>query len=172
MGYILLRESMLDSVIRARDRWLAPGGCMFPSHATMYFGAVSYEEDRMSKYNEYMNSFDEWDKFSDEMQRFYGISMSSLTPQYLKEQEDYYIYSALWTELRSEHIIGQPTIIKQLDLNTCTLKDAEAVDPTKFDITVPFPIRVSGFAGELITVSCVKCVSAFDIVSMIVKYTL
>jgi protein arginine N-methyltransferase 1 len=35
MGYFLLRESMLDSVIRARNRWLKPGGAMFPSHATM-----------------------------------------------------------------------------------------------------------------------------------------
>ena len=26
MGYALLYESMLDTVIYARDRWLAPGG--------------------------------------------------------------------------------------------------------------------------------------------------
>ena len=38
MGYFLIRESMLDSVIRARDKWLKPGGAMFPSHATMYLG--------------------------------------------------------------------------------------------------------------------------------------
>ena len=31
MGYFLLRESMFDSVIVARDRWLKPGGAMFPS---------------------------------------------------------------------------------------------------------------------------------------------
>ena len=28
MGYFLLRESMLDSVIVARDKWLKPGGAM------------------------------------------------------------------------------------------------------------------------------------------------
>jgi hypothetical protein len=28
MGYYLLRESMFDSVICARDRWLNPGGVM------------------------------------------------------------------------------------------------------------------------------------------------
>lgn len=34
MGYMLLRESMLDSVIYARDRWLKPGGALYPSSAT------------------------------------------------------------------------------------------------------------------------------------------
>lgn len=41
MGYFLLRESMLDSVIVARDKWLKPDGAMFPSHATLYI-APSY----------------------------------------------------------------------------------------------------------------------------------
>ena len=39
MGYFLLRESMFDSVIVARDRWLKEGGAMFPSHAKMYLRA-------------------------------------------------------------------------------------------------------------------------------------
>lgn len=40
MGYFLLRESMLDSVIRARNKWMKPDGAMFPSHATMLFSAI------------------------------------------------------------------------------------------------------------------------------------
>lgn len=35
MGYFLLRESMLDSVLVARDKFLKPGGAMYPSHANM-----------------------------------------------------------------------------------------------------------------------------------------
>ncbi|KAE8145925.1 S-adenosyl-L-methionine-dependent methyltransferase [Aspergillus avenaceus] len=35
MGYCLLFEAMFDSVIYARDRYLAPGGLMVPSHATL-----------------------------------------------------------------------------------------------------------------------------------------
>ena len=35
MGYFLLYESMLDTVIFARDKWLAPGGAMFPDKAVM-----------------------------------------------------------------------------------------------------------------------------------------
>jgi len=147
MGYILLRESMLDSVIRARDRWLAPGGAMFPSHATMYFSAISYEEDRETKCNEYQSSMRDWRSFLEQMQSLYNVDMSVLTPPFKKEQQDYYIYSGLWTELHSEHVVGQSVVIKHLDLRTCTLKDSECVDPVPFQLTVPFPARVSGFAG-------------------------
>jgi protein arginine N-methyltransferase 1 len=147
MGYFLLRESMLDSVIRARNRWMKSDGCMFPSHATMYFAAISNEDDRETKSNEFMSSLQEWTKFTEEMQEYYGIDMSSLSEPYHKEQVEYYIYSSLWTELRNEHVIGQPTIIKRLNLNKCTLADAVGVSITPYDIMIPFPVRISGFAG-------------------------
>lgn len=35
MGYCLLYESMLNSVLIARDHWLKPGGAMLPDTATM-----------------------------------------------------------------------------------------------------------------------------------------
>jgi protein arginine N-methyltransferase 1 len=147
MGYILLRESMLDSVIRARNKWMKPEGSMFPSHATMYFSAISFEDDREGKYNDYHGSLAEWEKFSGEMSSFYNIDMSSMSEAYKKEQSDYYIYSSLWTELRVEHVIGQPVVIKRMDLNTCTLKDAECVNQVPFEIQIPFPVRVSGYAS-------------------------
>uniref|UniRef100_A0A8C5CLT6 Protein arginine N-methyltransferase 6 n=1 Tax=Gadus morhua TaxID=8049 RepID=A0A8C5CLT6_GADMO len=34
MGYALLHESMLNSVLYARDKWLKPGGLMLPSKIT------------------------------------------------------------------------------------------------------------------------------------------
>lgn len=39
-GYFLLRESMLDSVLVARDRFLKPGGALYPSHARMYLAPI------------------------------------------------------------------------------------------------------------------------------------
>ena len=38
MGYALLYESMLDSVLHARDRFLRPGGVMAPSQCRMMLG--------------------------------------------------------------------------------------------------------------------------------------
>jgi protein arginine N-methyltransferase 3 len=40
MGYALLFESMLDSVLHARDRWLRPGGAVLPDLANLYVAAA------------------------------------------------------------------------------------------------------------------------------------
>lgn len=51
MGYCLLYESMLDTVLYARDKWLVPGGLMFPDRATMYICAIEdseYKEDKIN----------------------------------------------------------------------------------------------------------------------------
>ncbi|KAL3482312.1 S-adenosyl-L-methionine-dependent methyltransferase [Aspergillus californicus] len=44
MGYGLLFEAMFDSVIYARDRYLAPGGIMAPSHATLRIAPLADPE--------------------------------------------------------------------------------------------------------------------------------
>ncbi|XP_043573969.1 protein arginine N-methyltransferase 6 [Chiloscyllium plagiosum] len=41
MGYGLMYESMLRSVLHARDRWLKPGGLLFPCQAELYIAPVS-----------------------------------------------------------------------------------------------------------------------------------
>ena len=41
MGYALLFETMLDTVLRARDRWLKPGGAMLPDVASIYVAGAS-----------------------------------------------------------------------------------------------------------------------------------
>ena len=46
MGYCLLYESMLPSVLWARDRYLAPGGTMMPNHLTMFIQAMEDIDDR------------------------------------------------------------------------------------------------------------------------------
>jgi protein arginine N-methyltransferase 1 len=54
MGYFLLYESMLDTVLFARDKWLAPGGLIFPDKATLYLTAIEdadYKEEKMNFWN-------------------------------------------------------------------------------------------------------------------------
>merc|ERR1719426_143698 len=43
MGHFLLRESMIDSVIFARDKFLKSDGAMYPSHAKMVMAPVRSE---------------------------------------------------------------------------------------------------------------------------------
>jgi type I protein arginine methyltransferase len=51
MGYFLLYESMLDTVLEARDRYLKPGGLIFPDHATLYIAAIEDQEYKEEKIN-------------------------------------------------------------------------------------------------------------------------
>lgn len=44
MGYFLLYESMLDSVLWARDKYLAKGGKMLPDKAQIYVAAIEDEQ--------------------------------------------------------------------------------------------------------------------------------
>jgi type I protein arginine methyltransferase len=75
------------------------------------------------------------------------MDMTVLEPNFIKEQEDYYIFSSLWTELQPHHVLGDPIVIKRLDLNTCTIEDVLGVAQTPIRMEIPFPARCSGFAG-------------------------
>ena len=51
MGYFLLYESMLDTVLEARDRYLKPGGLIFPDSATLFIAAIEDQEYKDEKIN-------------------------------------------------------------------------------------------------------------------------
>ena len=51
MGYCLFYESMLDTVLYARDKWLAPTGLMFPDKATLYVCAIEDRQYKVSNNN-------------------------------------------------------------------------------------------------------------------------
>jgi len=50
MGYFLLYESMLDSVLYARDKYLAPGGRVFPLQSRMFLSTAEDSEFVSAKY--------------------------------------------------------------------------------------------------------------------------
>jgi len=70
MGYALLYENMLGSVLAARDRWLRPGGLLLPSHATLWCAPVTDDERH-----------DDAVRFWDDV---YGIDMRVLAPLALR----------------------------------------------------------------------------------------
>ena len=80
MGYCLLYETMLPTVLYARDRWLAKGGILMPDRASLWATAIGMKflfwkscltlfllEDR--KYKE--SKIDWWDNV-------YGFDMSCM----------------------------------------------------------------------------------------------
>jgi protein arginine N-methyltransferase 1 len=137
MGYFLLRESMLDSVVRARDRLLKPGGVMMPSSATMFWGLLSCEEDRLGKQAELAESLRDWQEFTDETARCYGVDMGCLTPAYKKEQRDYFSLSSQWQEVPGSQVVSEPVALKHFDLYKCTVADVQGVDEAPFAFKIP-----------------------------------
>jgi len=153
MGYFLLRESMLDSVIKARDRFLAPGGHMFPSHATMYWAPITHEQERLARQQEYCTTMQDWYGFKNETREKYALNMECLELQFEQEQRHYYVTTAGWVELWGECVVGAPVVVKEIDLLTCTQPEIAGVDLQPFEcpITTEGPVRMSGFAGWFTT---------------------
>jgi hypothetical protein len=74
MGYFLLRESMLDSVLVARDKFLKPGGAMYPSHCSMVMAPIQSATGQRRQ-ADFENSVEEWGEFMDAMRNFYSVGV-------------------------------------------------------------------------------------------------
>ncbi|ERN09372.1 hypothetical protein AMTRI_Chr09g12440 [Amborella trichopoda] len=127
MGYMLLYESMLSSVITARDRWLKPGGLILPSHATLYMAPITHSD----RYNE---SIEFW-------RNVYGIDMSAMVP--LAKQ-------CAFEEPSVETIIGEnvltwPFVVKHVDCYTVTIVELETIT-AKYKFVSMMQAPLHGFA--------------------------
>lgn len=155
MGYFLLRESMLDSIIRARDKFLKSNtGLMFPSHTTMLWAPVRDEEERKQSANDYSNSMSDWQDFAQTTHTVYGVDMSVLEKDFEREQKEYYLLSSRWSELPGDAVVAEPKVIKHLDMMTCTIEDSRGIPAGYPDATFDFDVDgneftgpISGFAG-------------------------
>jgi len=57
MGYFLLYESMLDSVIWARDHYLVPGGLILPDYVSLSMVAIEDSEYKKEKFEFWNNVY-------------------------------------------------------------------------------------------------------------------
>ncbi|CAM9397452.1 unnamed protein product [Ectocarpus sp. 8 AP-2014] len=140
MGYFLLRESMLDSVVVARDKWLKDTGVMFPSHATMVWAPVDDGDQKYRRDTDYQNSG--WSRIK--KQRESGRKFTKKLVFNLASP-----FPSLSSPPPS-HVCpcGTCARISELDLHTCSLEDTKGLEKTLFS----FPLRdgappVTGFAG-------------------------
>ncbi|GAB68448.1 probable protein arginine N-methyltransferase [Plasmodium cynomolgi strain B] len=58
MGYCLLYENMLDTVLYCRDKWLREGGLLFPDKAYMYMAGIEDSLYREEKFDFWRNCYD------------------------------------------------------------------------------------------------------------------
>merc|ERR1712004_171353 len=112
MGYCLFYESMLDSVLYARDKWLAPDGLMFPDRATLYVTAI---EDRQYK-DDKINWWDD----------VYGFDMSCIRSVALQEP--------LVDVVDKNQVVSNSCLLKEIDIQTCTKDDIPFTSPFHLQI--------------------------------------
>ncbi|XP_057507682.1 protein arginine N-methyltransferase PRMT10-like isoform X1 [Actinidia eriantha] len=146
MGYFLLRESMFDSVICARDRWLKPTGVMYPSNARMWLAPM---RSRLAdqKMSDHEGAMGDWFCFLDETKTYYGVDMSVLTKPFSEEQKKYYLQTSLWNNLHPNQVIGTAAIIKEIDCLTVTVNDILNVRASISSSISAEETRLCGFAG-------------------------
>ncbi|KAH8151194.1 uncharacterized protein LAJ45_04896 [Morchella importuna] len=113
MGYFLLYESMLDTVLLARDKYLAPGGLIFPDKAHIYMAAIEdgdYKEEKIGFWN-----------------NVYGFNFSPLQKTALAEP--------LVDTVEMKAIVTDPGLIFSIDLYTVT--------PAELAFSVPYSLTVT-----------------------------
>ncbi|ELP91880.1 protein arginine N-methyltransferase 1, putative [Entamoeba invadens IP1] len=109
MGYNLLYESMLGSVLYARDKWLVKGGLILPEKCTMYINAI---EDQWF----YDNKVNFW-------RNVYGFNMTPMRAQVLNEP--------LVETLNSSSIVTSDDVLMNIDINTMKYEDQCFTTPFK-----------------------------------------
>lgn len=127
MGYMLLYESMLASIIFARDKWLKPGGLILPSHASLYMAPITNAE-------RYSDSIDFW-------RNVHGINMSPMMPlakQFAFEEPSI-------ETITGENVLTWPSVVMYVDCYTVLVQELESVAATyKFSSMMQAPLH--GFA--------------------------
>ncbi|KAL7425061.1 hypothetical protein Q5752_000749 [Cryptotrichosporon argae] len=113
MGYMLLYESMLDSVLHARDRFLTPDGLMAPSQTRLVITAIT--ADRL------------WRERVDFWRNVYGFNMSGMVNPYFAE--------GLVEVVDADEVVTTECIVRDINTHTAT--------PASLDFTSPFTLTAT-----------------------------
>mmetsp|Transcript_10437 Transcript_10437/g.31904 ORF Transcript_10437/g.31904 Transcript_10437/m.31904 type:complete len:369 (+) Transcript_10437:131-1237(+) len=128
MGYFLFYESMLDTVLYARDKFLKPGGLLFPDKTTLFICGIEDGEYKRYKY-------DFWDQV-------YGVDMS-------------HIKNIALTEPLVDNVNPEQIITDRVPLITV---DISVVKKEELTFAAPFKLRAwrSDFCHALVCFFDVK----------------
>ncbi|PWW74778.1 S-adenosyl-L-methionine-dependent methyltransferase [Tuber magnatum] len=112
MGYLLLYEAMLDSVLFARDKYLAPDGLMVPSECKILIAAM-HDPEHMNDNVNFWN-------------HVYGFSMTAMKERI---REDVTI-----TGLDPSSLASEPVAFCHLPLHTIGISDLTFTKPFQLGI--------------------------------------
>eukprot|EP00762_Andalucia_godoyi_P005286 ANDGO_06813.mRNA.1 putative protein arginine N-methyltransferase 6 len=125
MGFYLVHENMLPSVIYARDHFLKQGGALYPSKAVLFCAPVDLEQVFQEKIYFWK------DVAGFDMSPFVQHAVESLTSQ------------PLIKELEGSALRGTPQVVDTFDLRTVTLEDVELIS-SNVALHVFYPTVIHG----------------------------
>ncbi|KAL2613108.1 hypothetical protein R1flu_024800 [Riccia fluitans] len=114
MGYSLLFESMLGSVLHARNKWLKPGGAMLPDTASMYVAGFGKGGTSLSFW-----------------ENVYGFDMSTVGEEVLYDATQHPIIDVI----AAKDVITDTCFLKEFDLLTMKHDDV--------DYTADFSVKLA-----------------------------
>jgi len=132
MGYFLLYESMLDSVLWARDKYLVEGGKMFPDRAIIYMAVMEDEGEKRRRGNFWKNQ--------------YNVDMSIMTNVVLKEPCIDYL-NACDDQVCYEMVLSGEKPCKIIDFDLVKMKKEDV----NFSATWILDIKKNSMASALVT---------------------
>ncbi|XP_037608123.1 protein arginine N-methyltransferase 3 isoform X2 [Sebastes umbrosus] len=103
MGYFLLFESMLDSILYARDLYLADGGSVYPDLCNISLAAVGDAQ----KHQDHIAFWDD----------VYGFNMACMKKAVVPE--------AMVEVVEADKLISEPAVIQTIDCNGVCLSELE-----------------------------------------------
>nr|GMC61500.1 probable protein arginine N-methyltransferase 1.2 [Ipomoea batatas] len=109
MGYFLLYENMLNTVLYARNKWLVPNGLVLPDKASLYLTAIEdadYKEDKIEFWN-----------------NVYGFNMKCIRKQAMSEP--------LVDTVDKNQIVTNCQLLKTMDISKMDAGDESFTAPFK-----------------------------------------
>jgi len=137
MGYFLLFESMLPTVLYARDKWLAPGGGVYPNKAAMFVAGLE-----ASDYH--ANKVDFW-------KDVYGFDMNCL----IEDAERTTMLGSDVTQIDQKSLVTNVAELVSFDIMTTHEDKLDFENP--FTLTVQRDHTLDGFAIWFDAVFDLKC---------------
>eukprot|EP00947_MAST-08B_sp_MAST-8B-sp1_P002657 g2657.t1 len=125
MGFMLVHERMLEVFVMARDKWLKPGGRMFPTRGTIYLAPFTDQ----SLYDEVEQKVVFW-----EQSDFYGVDVSCMKAAARKEAFAQPVVGYFDPKI----LLSSATVTHTIDFTTITVEGFHKIHiPYSFEIDKP-----------------------------------
>lgn len=124
MGYFLLFEGMLDTIIYAREHHLSPGGLILPNRCSLFIAGIC--DDAL--YQKHVHFWDD----------VYGYKMTPLRHECMIE--------AIIGTIEADKIITDTCPVTHIDIMTCSIEETHKI-VTDFSMTCSQPGTINAICG-------------------------